>query len=436
MERIVILGAGFAGLWAAVGAARALDERGISPDRVEVTVVNATPWHSIRVRNYESDLSATRVPLADILDPIGVRLVVAEIVGLSLADRTVSCVADGTSFQLAYDRMVFALGSRLVRPPIPGVREHTFDVDTYAAAMHLGSHLSGLAREPGSAGRDTVLVVGAGLTGIEVATEMPGRLRAALAADPQARPRVILADRAEKIGSDMGEGATAVIAEALAALHVETRPGIAVAAVDPGGATLTTGERVDSRTVVWCAGMEASPLTAGFPVTRDRFGPPAGAAQLEDRGSGRGICCRGRGMANDRWHSFLCHVVPAWSANGTLRRPQCGLRLARRAHAAADNRLVYHHSGPRRLGCGLHRGMGPPGGRAAGGCQTHEGDNQPPAHLSAAITRPEGDPRCRGADPADTPCPWLTRGRNYSITDIWLLNMQCKNQANCVESST
>jgi NADH:ubiquinone reductase (H+-translocating) len=272
MQRIVILGAGFAGLWSAVGAARALDERGIGPNRVEVTVVNATSWHSIRVRNYEADLSGTRVPLADILGPIGVRSVVAEVVGLSVADRTVNCVADGKPSQLAYDRMVFALGSRLVRPPIPGLREHAFDVDTYEAAMRLSAHLSGLARAPCSAGRDTVLVVGAGLTGIEVATEMPERLRAAVAADPKAQPRIILADRSERIGSDMGDGAIAVIAEALAALHVETRPGISVAAIDSGGVTLTTGERIGARTVVWCGGMEANPLTECFPVTRDRFG--------------------------------------------------------------------------------------------------------------------------------------------------------------------
>jgi NADH:ubiquinone reductase (H+-translocating) len=272
MQRIVILGAGFAGLWSAVGAARALDERGIGPNRVEVTVVNATSWHSIRVRNYEADLSGTRVPLADILGPIGVRSVVAEVVGLSVADRTVNCVADGKPSQLAYDRMVFALGSRLVRPPIPGLREHAFDVDTYEAAMRLSAHLSGLARAPCSAGRDTVLVVGAGLTGIEVATEMPERLRAAVAADPKAQPRIILADRSERIGSDMGDGAIAVIAEALEALHVETRPGISIAAIDSGGVTLTTGERIDARTVVWCGGMEANPLTECFPVTRDRFG--------------------------------------------------------------------------------------------------------------------------------------------------------------------
>lgn len=271
MQRVLVLGAGFAGLWSAIGAARALDERAIGPDQVEVTVVNATPFHSIRVRNYEPDLDGTRVPLADVLDPVGVRTVVADIVRIDVAGRTVACVAAGRPLQLSYDRMVFALGSRLVRPPIPGLRAHAFDVDTYEAAMRLGAHLSELAREPRSPGRDTILVIGAGLTGIEVATEMVGRLNAALA-DPQARPRIILVDHAEKIGSDMGEDARAVIAEALAALRVETRPGISVAGIDPAGATLATGERVDARTVIWCAGMEASPLTACFPVPRDRFG--------------------------------------------------------------------------------------------------------------------------------------------------------------------
>ena len=272
MQRIVVLGAGFAGLWSAIGAARVLDERGIGPDRVEVTVVNATPWHSIRVRNYEADLSGTRLALADLLEPIGVKLVVAEVTGLSIADRTVTCAAAGKSFQLGYDRLVFALGSRLVRPPLPGLGEHAFDVDTYDAAMRLGAHLAGLASAPRAAGRDTVLVVGAGLTGVEVATEMPARLRSVLAADPQARPRVILADHSPRIGSDMGESARPVIAEALAALGVETRPGVSVAAVDANGATLAGGERIEARTVVWCAGMQASPLTRLFPVERDRFG--------------------------------------------------------------------------------------------------------------------------------------------------------------------
>jgi glycine/D-amino acid oxidase-like deaminating enzyme len=57
MQRIVVLGAGFAGLWSVIGAARKLDELGIGPDRVEVTLVDRSAFHSIRVRNYEAALA-------------------------------------------------------------------------------------------------------------------------------------------------------------------------------------------------------------------------------------------------------------------------------------------------------------------------------------------------------------------------------------------
>jgi hypothetical protein len=52
---------------------RALNELGAAPGEVEVLVVNRTTRHSIRVRNYEADLDATRVPLANVPDPIGVK---------------------------------------------------------------------------------------------------------------------------------------------------------------------------------------------------------------------------------------------------------------------------------------------------------------------------------------------------------------------------
>ncbi|MGH7083080.1 MAG: hypothetical protein ACREFV_11490, partial [Acetobacteraceae bacterium] len=60
-RRILVLGAGFAGLWSALGAARELDRRGIGPDQVEIVAVNRDAWHSIRVRNYEASLAGIRV---------------------------------------------------------------------------------------------------------------------------------------------------------------------------------------------------------------------------------------------------------------------------------------------------------------------------------------------------------------------------------------
>ena len=72
MARILVLGAGFAGLWAAIGAARKRDELGKSRRDAEILVVDRNPYHNIRVRNYEVDLSEAAIPLAELLDPIGV----------------------------------------------------------------------------------------------------------------------------------------------------------------------------------------------------------------------------------------------------------------------------------------------------------------------------------------------------------------------------
>ncbi|MGQ0584303.1 MAG: NAD(P)/FAD-dependent oxidoreductase [Reyranella sp.] len=262
-QRILVLGGGFAGLWSAIGAARTLDALGVGIDRVEIVLIDRTPWHSIRVRNYEADLGDTRVAFDSVLGPIGVRCIEGEITDIDVAGRTVACKAREGRQSIAYDRLVFALGSRLARPPIPGLAEHAFDVDTHESAVRLNTHIAHL-----KSGQSTVFVVGGGLTGIEAAAEMPGKLRAA----GIAKPRVILADHATRVGAGMGEGALPVIEEALDALGVERRGGVSVAAIDPDGATLDTAERIAAATIVWCAGMQAHPLTARFPVERDRLG--------------------------------------------------------------------------------------------------------------------------------------------------------------------
>ena len=89
-KRILVLGGGFAGLWSAVGAARKLDELGHGPDTVEVSLVNRDAFHNIRVRNYEADLTQARVPLDDVLGPVGVRRVEGEVAGIDLAGQAVT----------------------------------------------------------------------------------------------------------------------------------------------------------------------------------------------------------------------------------------------------------------------------------------------------------------------------------------------------------
>ncbi|HET6737103.1 NAD(P)/FAD-dependent oxidoreductase [Mycobacterium sp.] len=264
MSEVVVLGSGFAGLWAGLGAARRLDELGADGD-VKITVVSSQPYHDIRVRNYEADLTQCRIPLGDVLDPAGVDHITAEVTKIDAIAHTVT--TSGSA--LTYDRLVIALGSRLVKPDIPGLSEFAFDVDTYDGAERLQQHLATLADEPRTAAAHTAVVVGAGLTGIETACELPARLTALFA---DVEPRVVLVDHNPHVGSDMGTSARPVIEAALATNGVQTRLGVRVEAVDDRGATLSSGERLDASTVVWCAGMRANPLTADLGVARDRLG--------------------------------------------------------------------------------------------------------------------------------------------------------------------
>ena len=119
-----------------------------------------------------------RVALDRVLGPIGVRRVRAEITGVDVdAHRVTGRDHDGNPVELAYDKLVLATGSTLVSPQLPGA-EHLFDVDTIEAADALHQHIAQLSRDPQRPGAFTAVVVGGGFTGLEVATELPSRLRA------------------------------------------------------------------------------------------------------------------------------------------------------------------------------------------------------------------------------------------------------------------
>jgi NADH:ubiquinone reductase (H+-translocating) len=263
-REIVVLGSGFAGLWAALGAARRLDELGVGPGTVDVTVITSRPFHDIRVRNYEADLTPSRIPLGDILGPAGVNHITADVTAIDPDTRTVTYVG-GTH---RYDRLVVAVGSQLVKPNISGLAQFAFDVDTFDSALKLSRHLAALGDGPADSATNNVVVVGAGLTGIETACELPARL-----ANASGRAaRVVLIDRSTHVGSDMGDFARPVIEQALSDVGVETRTGVDVAEVDASGVRLTSGETIPARTVIWCAGMRANPLTAQFGIKRDHLG--------------------------------------------------------------------------------------------------------------------------------------------------------------------
>ena len=244
-QRVLILGGGYAGVYAALGAARARGDAGI-----DIRLVSAEPDLVNRPRLYETNPGAhMRYPLAPMLGTIGVDFTVARVTAIDVAERTVS-LADGTT--LAYDRLIVALGSVTARPPIAGI-ERAFDVDTYDGALALDRRLRALPA--GS----RVTVIGTGFTGLELATELAARFK------------VRLVEQADVVAPTLGPGPRAEIDAALRRLSVDVW-------------LSTTLDGIGDEVTVWCGGMVANPLTRAFPAERDALGRLVTEPSLAVRG--------------------------------------------------------------------------------------------------------------------------------------------------------
>lgn len=269
-QRLLIAGSGFAGVWAGLSARRAATLAGRAGD-VEVTLVSPSPTLTIRPRLYEAALDEMAPDLSALLAVTGINHLAGRIATLDVAGRRAELVAaGGERHWLAWDRFVAATGSQVFTPPLAGLAEHGFSVDTLEAARRLDDHLTSLASRPSTAARATVVVVGGGLTGLETATEMPERLRARLGSE--APVRVVIVDSAAEIGAPLGEAPLPLIREALITCGVESRAGVRVTAVDAEGVHLSDGERIDALTVIWTAGLRAHPLAAWIPGEHDELG--------------------------------------------------------------------------------------------------------------------------------------------------------------------
>lgn len=268
-QHILIIGAGFAGLWSALSAVRLLDQHG----RTDVRVTLLAPQAELRIRPrfYEPDVHSMHAPLLDLFAATGVRFVQGLALSIDAEGRKVTYRdAAGDEAALGYDRLILAAGSQLFRPAVPGLAEHAFDVDQIEQAARLEQHLCALAGQPQSAARNTVVVAGGGFTGIETATELPARLRAILGDDAQVR--VIVIERDSQVGATLGDGIRPAILEASRELGVEWRLGVSVASVDAGGVVLDDGQRIDAGTLIWTVGFRASGLTQQIAAPRDALG--------------------------------------------------------------------------------------------------------------------------------------------------------------------
>jgi NADH dehydrogenase len=242
-HQIVVLGAGYAGANAAGRLARRLH-----PADTEITLVNADPEFVERVRMHQLATGQDLKPraLTDVFAGTGVRVRPARVTAVDAERRTVGVVdADGPG-EIAYDTLVYALGSTAADCGVPGVAEHAHHIAGKQSALRLRERLADLA-----AG-EAVLVVGGGLTGIEAVTEIA-----------EARPdlEVSLAARGN-LGDWLSEKAQHHLRTAFDRLGITLHEHTDIAAVEPTGAVTTDGQAIPAEVTVWTAGFAVHPIAA------------------------------------------------------------------------------------------------------------------------------------------------------------------------------
>jgi NADH dehydrogenase FAD-containing subunit len=263
-KKIVIIGAGFAGVWSALSAKRLLDLRSEN-NGIEILVIAPEPSLVIRPRLYEANASDMTHSLGALFKAAGIEFFQGMVKSINYNAQTLDVRStSGAKTTTSYDRLILAAGSAVVRPnSIPGIQQHAFDIDSLESATKLEIHLQDLASLPPSPARNTIVVCGGGFTGIELATELPKRL------GHIKDYRIILVENGDQIGLALGPGPRPVITQALKDLGIEVKAGSPVAEIDADGVSLASGELVETKTAIWTAGVRATPLTQQFPAPKD-----------------------------------------------------------------------------------------------------------------------------------------------------------------------
>jgi len=273
-HRVVIVGGGFAGLTAARELARA---------PVSVTVVDRRNHHLFQPLLYQVATAALAAP--DIAAPIrqvlsrsaNTRVLLAEVTAILPEERAVR-LADG---ELGYDALILAAGLEHFYfghddwvPFAPGLKSLE---DAFEIRRRVLLAFEAAEREEDAGRRRewlSFVVIGAGPTGVELAGALREIAMKTLSRDfrrfDARSARVVLVEKALRVLPGFPEGLSARALRMLEARGVEVRTGALVTALGPEGVRLGD-ELVAARTVLWAAGVRASPLAAslGVPLARD-----------------------------------------------------------------------------------------------------------------------------------------------------------------------
>jgi NADH:ubiquinone reductase (H+-translocating) len=261
---VLVLGGGFAG----IGAARALKKAD-----VDVTLVDKHDYHTFQPLLYQvaTDLLETAAcghPLRDLFhEEPHVAVHEATVTGIDLGRREVQFAEMAP---LTYDYLLLGLGARVNFFGVEGADEHAFPMYTLADAVRLREHVlrkwEAADRDPALVedGAVNVVVVGGGPTGIESAGALAELYRSNFAQDypgiPQDQARIVLVEAGSTLMAMFRSDIRSYTKKALEKRGVEVLLGEVVASIEPTRVTLESGTVIEAHTLIWGAGLQASPL--------------------------------------------------------------------------------------------------------------------------------------------------------------------------------
>jgi NADH:ubiquinone reductase (H+-translocating) len=280
-QHIVIAGGGFGGFY----TAKKLEKTAPSDATITlVTDVNFMLYTPLLPGAAAGTLDPRHVvmPLRDHLKRTNIR--VGSVVDGDPSSNTLSVdLVSGEHKELKYDQLVIALGSVSRTFPIPGLTEHAIGFKTIGEATALRNRLvkhlelaecldDPEARKPYL----TFVFVGGGYAGLEGMAELQHFAKDALKRYPRCREvgtRFLLVDVAERIMMEMKPTLAEFTMKVLKKRGIEFQLGTSISEVQEAECTLTSGEVVPTRTVVWTAGVKASPVAEhlGLPLDRGRI---------------------------------------------------------------------------------------------------------------------------------------------------------------------
>ena len=287
VTRIVVLGGGFGGAYCVQHLEKLLRWRPALKDRVEIVLIdrhNYFPFSPLLVEAGTGSLPPSHAIVGLRRFCRTARFVMAEVVDFDLDHKFVEyrVMGEEAVCRVAYDQLVLSMGTVTLKPPVPGLREHGYEMKTLADAIALRDRVVQLLEQANAIDDPakrrellTLTVVGGSFTGIEVAGEFDQYLKKAVRYYPRLRAedvQVVVLNRGDQLLKALDPSLGEWTLRHLRRRGIDVRLNTEAASIGPNSVELGDGTRLAARTVVWAAGIAPNPSVKFFDVPIDRHG--------------------------------------------------------------------------------------------------------------------------------------------------------------------